>query len=128
MLSFKNFIESQIVVYHASSEPIKKFDISKRRSGYYPGFYTTTKPEYAAEFGTHPHEFSIDSSKYYEIKDADELKRQASLAGFRTNQGSGTGEVEYLKSLGYQGIKRGIEYIVFDPESTLTLNQSSPNH
>jgi len=107
---------SKIKVYHGSKYPIHEWDISKHLSGYYPGFYTWRDPQSAYKHGQHVYELEIDESSFYQMKDSDLLKRKASEAGFSVTQGSGYQDVQYLKSMGYDGIIRGQEYIVFDPK------------
>ena len=92
-MNFKHWLLSEALVYHGSPTPFAGFDAKKQTSGYYPGFYMT----------------------------ADDLKDMARAAGFETRAASGSGEVKYLLSLGYHGIQRGVEYIVFKPEATLHL-------
>lgn len=109
----------KIQVFHGSKNPILKFDIKKNLSGYYPGFYTSSSKDLAKRFGDIIYSMIIEEDKFYEITDAEELKKKAREAGFNTTQGSGYPESKYLQADGYQGIKRGIEYIVFDPSNSV---------
>src|ERR1022692_4099783 len=121
MISFRNFFESTIPVFHGSPEIIDKFDMKKQISGYYPGFYTTSEKGKAESFGKHIYQFDIDPEKFYSLdnsKAADELKEIARISGYRVGSGSGHGETLYLKDKGYFGIKRGNEYILFQMPSS----------
>jgi hypothetical protein len=114
--------QNSLVVYHGSFSKEIIFDPRKQESGYYPGFYTTTNESLAKTYGAWIHQFSLDDSRFFDIESnivADQVKQAARKAGFNTNAGSGHGDVEYLKSLGYEGIRRGIEYIVFNPKKSL---------
>ncbi len=123
MHSFKQFFESRLIVYHGTGGPIAGFDSKKQLSGYYPGFYTTIDREATSSYGTHVHEFDVTGLRFYPVdsKASEELKKAAREAGFWVTSGSGRGEVDYLKSLGYDGIQRGHEYIIFNPEKVLKL-------
>lgn len=121
---YKKAQESEIEVYHGTNNVFSGFDSNKQQSGYYTGFYVTSSKNHALTFGNNIYTFALDPSKYYEInndKAASELKNKAQNNGFNANIGSGSGEVNYLKNLGYHGIKRGIEYIVFDPNKNLRI-------
>lgn len=117
MLTFEQFL-SETTVYHGSRSPIDQWDSSKHFSGYYPGFYTFSDRDQATKFGNHVYAIDIDPSKFYSVThlNADTIKKDARKAGFRVSGGSGAGEAEYLKSRGFEGIKRGMEYIIFHPE------------
>lgn len=117
MNKFKDWFES--FVYHGSKIPIERWDNSRHLSGYYPGFYAWPDKAKAMQHGTHVYELEIDDSKFYHLedsKDSEELKSKARQSGFPVTFGSGHQDVAYLKSLGYKGIKRGLEYIIFSPE------------
>lgn len=114
-MNFKHWFKES-VVYHGSKSPIEKWDSSNQVSGYYPGFYAWSDPEKAMNHGQHVYKLDIEDSKFYDLKDPDELKQQARKNGFPSTSGSGYQDVEFLKSLGYKGIKRGSEYIIFNPE------------
>lgn len=105
----------KILVYHGSKNNIQAFDSKNQVSGYYPGFYTTTDLNLAKSFGKILYSMTIDGSKFYQLSDADELKANARKAGYNTSSGSGYNDVKFLQDLGYQGIQRGIEYIIFNP-------------
>ena len=109
-----------ILVFHGSKTPIQAFDSSKHLSGYYPGFYTTSDRELARWHGNNLYQMQIDSSKFYQLvpRTANNLKVMAKQAGFYVNNGSGSGEAKYLASQGYHGIRRGTEFIIFQPEQT----------
>ena len=128
---YKKAQNNEISVYHGSTEKLITFDPQKSKSGYYPGFYTTTNPSLSTTYGTFVHEYKLDPSKYFDIpnnKAANDIKTQAKKAGFNPNIGSGYGESEYLKSLGYQGIRIGIGtvFIVFNPQTSLKVIPNSP--
>lgn len=117
-MDFKRWLaEGEMVVYHGSKTPITAFDSKKHLSGYYPGFYTTPDTGLLKNFGDIVYSMRIDPEKFYwlDSKSADELKHKARAAGFSVSGGSGSGEARYLASLGYHGIRRGSEYILFDP-------------
>jgi len=100
-------------------------------SGYYPGVYFYTgkgaednlrdnkfrgKNVYKIDI-TGANLYKLDSpEKSKELKDKAEKASKESGYSFPVTQGSGYGDVEYLKSKGYDGIKRGIEVILFEPE------------
>lgn len=119
-LGFKHWL-AEAVVYHGTPEPLAGFNPKKQQSGYYPGFYTTSDPERARSHGGLIYSFQIEEDRYFAVTrdNAEKLKQDAKLAGFWVNMGSGTGEARYLASLGYHGIRRGDEYIVFSPEKHL---------
>lgn len=117
-----------IKVYHGTNDKFDNFDKTKQKSGYYPGAYTTTDIASTKKFGSNLMEANIDAKKFYKIKDGgDGLKAEASKAGFETKMANGNGEVEYLKSKGYEGIQRGNEFIIFDPVNLKRQVQLSPN-
>ncbi len=113
-MKFHHWLES--FVFHGSQLPIMSWDSSRHASGYYPGFYAWNDPNAAKRHGANVYELQIDDSAFYTITDADMLKREAKKAGFPSTNGSGFQDVQYLKSQGYKGIKRGNEYIIFNPE------------
>lgn len=115
MVSFKEWLKSEIAVYHGSKRPINNWVAGKQRSGYYPGLYAWPDLEKAKSHGDYIYKLNIDPEKLYHMQNGDELKRQASQAGFRTSSGSGYQDVGYLKQQGYEGILRGREFIIFDP-------------
>lgn len=97
-------------------------DGSKSRFGpsgyYYPAkyFYTGDNAlQKAKDFGQYMTKVDISNAKLYPItyKNADDIEREARNAGFY-EYGGGYNVVRYLKSLGYDGIQRGIEIILFD--------------
>ena len=115
--------QSNTVVYHGTNERLTSFDGDKQQSGYYPGFYVTESKSLAETFGSLLYSFTIDKSKFYDLPDnksANDLKDLVRSKGFFTTEGSGYGDVEYLKSIGYYGIKRGATYVVFEPQNSLT--------
>lgn len=114
-MNFKYWLEES-VVYHGSKSPIEKWDSSRHMSGYYPGFYAWPDPDEAMNHGQYVYELDVTDSSFYNLEDSDELKQQARASGFPSTNGSGYQDVEFLKSLGYKGIKRGNEYIIFNPE------------
>ena len=125
-MRFKEYIGKSLTVYHGTKSPIERFDPSRQLSGYYPGFYTTSDEGRARTVhGQVVYSFEIDPERFFPIDRANEdrVKAEAGRAGFRTSQGSGWGEVQYLKSQGYAGIRRGTEYIVFEPDKTLKLGR-----
>lgn len=113
-MNFKSWLES--FVYHGSVQPISVWDRSRHVSGYYPGFYAWPERESAQKHGQYVYELNVDDGTFYTLSNADDLKVQARKAGFPVTSGSGHQDVEYLKSLGYKGIRRGKEYIIFSPE------------
>ena len=116
---------SGVIVYHGSNEKFRGFDMDKQLSGYYPGFYVTTDKELSSTFGNFVYSFEL-LGRYYDLPDntaAAILKDEARTAGHNVNEGSGYGECEYLKLVGYDGIRRGKTYTVFNPEKSLQLRQ-----
>lgn len=86
-------------------------------SGYYPGTYsyeTGADVAIPAKGGKNEFVGSLKESDIYTLKDADQLKREASNAGFEYRQASGNSEIRYLQSLGYKAMRRGPEIIVFN--------------
>lgn len=114
-LAFSHWL-NEVTVYHGSKSPIDKWDSSRHLSGYYPGFYTWPDAEKAKLHGPYVYKLDINDSEFFDLEDADDLKRRARKAGFPSTMGSGYQDVAYLKSLGYKGLKRGDEHIVFHPE------------
>lgn len=115
-------IANQIVVFHGTNHSLDNFSKEKQISGYYPGFYVSTSEEFARDFGRIVYQF-IFSGKLYEINtndDSKELKRMARAAGYPSRNASGFEEAKYLEDNGYAGIKRGKEYIIFNPEINLS--------
>lgn len=121
-MNFKEFTR-QVAVYHGSKNPIEKLDPTKHQSGYYPGFYTFIDPEYSKTFGNYLYQLHINPDEFFTMTDGDMLKQEAQQAGFRVSGGSGYGEVQYLKSQGYKGIKRGKEFIIFDPQKITLISE-----
>ena len=115
LINFKSWL-SESVIYHGSKNPIEQWDSSRHLSGYYPGFYAWPELAKAKQHGEYVYTFNVDDSLFYQMNDPEELKTQAKANGFPTTSGSGFQDVSYLKSLGYKGIKRGMEYIIFNPE------------
>lgn len=86
-------------------------------SGYYPGTYsyeTGADVAIPAKGGKNEFVGELKESDIYTLKDADQLKREASNAGFEYRQASGNSEIRYLQSLGYKAMRRGPEIIVFN--------------
>jgi hypothetical protein len=128
----KNFVLNEIVddnmAIRVSDYHWKDRKSNPTPSGYYPGVYFYTGK--AAEDklrdnfkGKNVYKLDITGANLYKIdspKKAEELKDEAWKAaekgGYIVTHGSGYGDVEYLKSKGYDGIRRGIEVIIFEPE------------
>jgi hypothetical protein len=112
---------NKITVYHGT----KTHPGLGQKSGYYPGTYTSILKDDAATRGN-VHSAIIDINKIYNLdsSDADNLKDEARNQGFEHHLGNGASEVEYLKSKGFIGMRRGNEIILFDnadAEFTSTL-------
>lgn len=117
-MNFRAFLESTVVFHGAKSKVEDWSKPQAQRSGYYPGVYAATDPELTKRFGSNLYGIEVDHDKFYDLSDpkaADELKREADRAGYPISQGSGWPESRYLKDKGYQGIRRGGEYIIFNP-------------
>lgn len=127
-MSLKEFLLSEVTLYHGSKQPIEKWDSSKHLSGYYPGFYTWNDPNKATSHGSYVYKLDLNNPKLYNLTNSDELKKQAKIAGFSVTMGSGYQDVQYLKSLGYDGIIRGNEYIIFNPEKWSVEPMMLNNH
>lgn len=121
MMKFKEWLLSETIVFHGTETPFAGFDKNKQLSGYYPGFYCTSEKNHAKVHGGLVYTGEINEEKFFEMKPGkeDDLKMQARKAGFSYRMGSGSEECKYLQQLGYEGIKRGVVYIVFDPEKSL---------
>lgn len=104
---------------------------NKTSSGYYPGVYFYTGPgaeeKVKGNFNKYKNIYKLDitGAKLYNIESpekAEKLKDEAYRASkesgydFIVTSGSGYGDVQYLKMKGYDGIRRGIEVIIFEPE------------
>lgn len=88
-----------------------------QRSGYYPGTYTLISKKDVTHHGANVYTAKIDLNKVYSITEetsAEQLKKEAATAGFGYHSGNGRAEVEYLKSKGFIGLRRGIEILIFD--------------
>jgi len=128
-MNWYKLAQSEIKVYHGTKDDLNGFNKSKQKSGYYPGFYVTSSKDMASTFGNNIYTFMLQPSKYYEINgndDAEGLKNIAREKGYWVTSGSGSEESRYLKDLGKHGIKRGVEYIVFEPEKNLRKIELSP--
>lgn len=115
--------EHNLVVYHGSEDKWKGFDNEKQLSGYYRGFYVTTDENIATQFGGNVNTFYAKSLNLYTLnndQDANQLKQNARKEGYYVTEGSGYPESKYLEENGYDGIKRGKEIILFNPEQVLT--------
>lgn len=99
--------------YHGSNQIITTLDLSFQKSGFYQGFYSTTDIERAKEFGSYLYEFTL-AGEYFEILNAEHGEKLTKESG---HSGSGMNVVKLLKDQGYSGIKRGNEYITFDPKT-----------
>jgi hypothetical protein len=103
-------------------------------SGYYPGkyFYMGDKAlPYAQKHGKSITRVDISNAKLYPItyKNQDKIELEAGRKGFTAHAG-GQKVVDYLKSLGYDGIARGLEVILFDhqkfnPQKISSLSEST---
>jgi hypothetical protein len=130
--NFKIFQSNEEFAYHSSEKPIDNFlplnKFNQNKSGYYNGVYFFLKKDNAFEFNKkgHIYKINIDNLKLYDLIDGDLLKKEAREAGFFINQGSGN-ESMYLKKIGFDGIKRGNEIIIFEPEKLKIekINESS---
>ena len=116
---------NETTVYHASRNKIDKVlpysDYkSNIKSGYYPGMYFFNGKDTSELFYDHNKYFiyktDIDGLKLYNVEDGDELKKLASENGAYVNGGSGYPEARWLESIGYDGMSRGKEIIIFHPE------------
>ncbi len=115
-----NKIISESSIAYRGSNYLKSDDKkSYIPSGYYAGTYYflgDDAEEKALKFGKHLSKIDIDGLKLYNInndKDAELLKAKTSKEGYHTTSASGDSESKYLKSIGYDGIKRGNEVIIF---------------
>lgn len=86
-------------------------------SGYYPGTYSFTDKNDAEKWNKkNTYSTKIDINRIYNLDHgkADWLKSEARKLGFGHSNGNGSAEVQYLKSQGYIGMRRGNEIILFD--------------
>ena len=109
-----NESSGQVILYHSSDVEFTGFKEGAQKSGYYPGFYTSVEPDMAAQHGAKHFAFDASELSIFKLENADALKKEARAAGFETTEGSGKGEVEYLKSQGFDGMQRGKEVVVFE--------------
>lgn len=111
-------------VYHASKNEINKIipysEYKNNKSGYYPGMYFFNSKDVSKMFYDpklyHIYRTDISGLKLYDNKDGDELKRLASKNGAYVNGGSGYNEAKWLEEVGYDGMIRASEIILFQPE------------
>ena len=96
-------------------------------SGHYKGtyFYIGLNSESKAlEHGENLSRVNISGANLYELGingiTFQTLKNEAKKAGYDTRDASGYPESEYLKNQGYDGIKRGNEVVLFEPEKFKT--------
>jgi hypothetical protein len=115
---FRKEREGAMTVYHGTkTQP----DLGQR-SGYYPGSYHATTEQGAKEFGDNVSSRKVNPEKLFTVTDSDKLKQEAKQAGFGYHSGNGQAEVEYLKSKGFEGMRRGNEVILFDKEAEPILD------
>ena len=115
---------NETTVYHASRNKIDNVlpysEYKNNKSGYYPGMYFFNGKDTSELFYDHNKYFiyktDIDGLKLYNVEDGDELKKLASKNGAYVNGGSGYPEARWLESIGYDGMSRGKEIIIFHPE------------
>lgn len=99
-------------LYHGSKILFKEFDKSKQISGFYPGIYLASTKEMASDFGKYIYEVEV-KGQFFEFESNQHEEKLLKESG-RTS--SGWLLAEKLKEDGYIGIKRGKEYIVFEPK------------
>lgn len=128
MIKLKSLLEN-ITVYHAGTYEVGKSDPSLHLSGYYPGLYVSTDIDFAKDFGK-PKEFQLDANVKLWRGNSDQLKKSAQKEGFGFHNGNGMSETKYLISLGYDGMKRGKEIILFNPDKSLkkSVNEIDTRH
>ena len=120
--SYFSNVDSKDNIYRGSKYTEEDSKENYTPSGYYTGAYYFTGKDAetkAKEFGDNISSLNIKNSKLYKIendKDAQKLKKEAPQHGFDTNEGSGHNESKYLESIGYDGIERGNETIIFNPD------------
>jgi hypothetical protein len=121
----KESLNENNIVVRASDYHWNDRSLNKTPSGYYPGVYFYWGPDAEeiakSNFKKYKNIYKLDitGAKLYDLNSPDkakELKDDASKNDFFVSSASGYGEVEYLKSVGYDGIKRGKEVIIFNPE------------
>jgi hypothetical protein len=109
----------EILVNHAGDYSVGHSDPARQQSGYYKGLYVTTDKNLAAKFGKNIKQFKLKPDIKLWAGNEKDLKSLARKAGFMVHSANGNAEVEYLKKLGYAGIQRGVEIVLFDPDSAL---------
>lgn len=100
-------------------------------SGHYEGtyFFSGEDARRRAEmFGDKITSIDIAAAILYDISTpelAEKLKKMAANAGYITSTASGYGESGFLRTMGYDGIKRGQEVILFDVDRIEERNRLS---
>jgi hypothetical protein len=109
------------IVFHASNDLFDRFDSKKQISGYYPGFYVSEDIEFVKSFGKIINQFILKRDNFFDmdLESSESIKNEAREAGYDVRNASGWGESKYLLDKGYDGIRRGKELIVFNPEKSL---------
>jgi hypothetical protein len=102
-------------LYHGSKSMFKEFDKAKQISGFYPGVYLASTKEMAFDFGKYIYEVEV-KGQFFEFESNQHEEKLLKESG-RTS--SGWLLAEKLKEDGYIGIKRGKEYIVFEPKKII---------
>ena len=101
-------------LYHGSNaENLKQFDLDYQKSGFYPGIYATSDEKRAKEFGKNIYEIKVDG-KFFEFDSREQEDQMVQETGTR---GSGDSLVKKLEKDGFVGIKRGNEFIIFNPKN-----------
>ena len=108
-----------MITYHGSKVKITEFSLDYQVSGFYRGIYSTTDKNRVQEFGGYLYQLTL-SGEYFEIKDAFHEEELIKKSG---HSGSGMRLVESLIEQGFVGIKRGNEYITFNPKSIEKLSE-----
>ena len=107
------------VVYHAGEYTVGKSFPEKQQSGYYRGLYVSTNETLASNHGTNVKKFTLKPDIKLWTGNGDDLKGIARKAGYSVTMGSGYGESKYLEDVGYDGLQRGQEIVLFNPDNAL---------
>lgn len=91
-------------------------------SGYYKGTYFyigKDAEEKAKKMGPVLLTANVLNANLYELDTPEILKSEAKKAGYEVREATGSPECDYLKSIGYDGIKLGSEIVLFDKNKFL---------
>lgn len=122
----RNDTEVDQTLYHGTSESFDNFDVGKSKSGAYTGVHLAETPEAAMAHGNIVKSPTIKGN-FYDVGDSSQ--EAILLKNFGGPDAQESVLQQKIVAAGYDGIKRGTEYISFGhdiPNKGLQKSQNSP--